>query len=101
MTIEVATELLAAFQSGLDPGDEGWWEDNLAEMEPWGFSLADIRIPVQVWHGAQDRFVPFQHGQWLAAHIPGVDAHLTDIDGHITVSVNRVPAVHDWLLQHP
>ena len=101
LTIEVATELLAAFQSGLDPGDEGWWEDNLAEIEPWGFNLADIRIPVQVWHGAQDRFVPFQHGQWLAAHIPGVDAHLTDIDGHITVSVNRVPAVHDWLLQHP
>jgi pimeloyl-ACP methyl ester carboxylesterase len=101
LTLEVATELLAAFQSGLAPGDEGWWEDNLAEMGPWGFSLADIQTPVQLWHGAQDRFVPFQHGQWLAAHIPGVDAHLTQIDGHITLTVNRVPAVHEWLLQHP
>ena len=101
LTLEVATELLAAFQSGLAPGDEGWWEDNIAEMEPWGFDLADIQTPVQLWHGAQDRFVPFQHGQWLAAHIPGVDAHLTETDGHITLTVNRVPAVHEWLLQHP
>jgi pimeloyl-ACP methyl ester carboxylesterase len=100
LTVEVATELVTAIQSGLAPGDEGWWEDNVAEMEPWGFSLADIQIPVQLWHGAEDRFVPFQHGQWLAAHIPGVDAHLTDDDGHITLSVNRVPEVHDWLLQH-
>jgi pimeloyl-ACP methyl ester carboxylesterase len=101
LTLEVATELLTAFQSGLAPGDEGWWEDNVAQMEPWGFNLADIQTPVQLWHGAQDRFVPFQHGQWLAAHIPGVDAHLTEIDGHVTLTVNRVPAVHEWLLQHP
>jgi pimeloyl-ACP methyl ester carboxylesterase len=100
LTLEVATELVAAFQSGLAPGDEGWWEDNVAEMEAWGFSLADIQIPVQLWHGAHDRFVPFQHGQWLAAHIPGVDAHLTHDDGHITLPVNRVPEVHDWLLKH-
>ena len=88
-------------KSGLAPGDEGWWEDNVAETGPWGFNLADIQTPVQLWHGAHDRFVPFQHGQWLAAHLPGVDAHLSDIDGHITLSVNRVPAVHAWLLQHP
>jgi hypothetical protein len=31
----------------------------------------------------------------------GVDAHLTEIDGHITLTVNPVPAVHEWLLQHP
>jgi len=100
LTLEVATELVTALRSGLAPGDEGWWEDNIAEMEPWGFSFADVQMPVQLWHGAHDRFVPFQHGQWLAAHIPGVDAHLTDVDGHITLSVNRVPEVHDWLLQH-
>jgi pimeloyl-ACP methyl ester carboxylesterase len=32
--------------------------------------------PVQLWHGAEDRFVPIAHGRWLAERIPGVDARL-------------------------
>lgn len=100
LTDDLAAHLIASFQLGLAPGDEGWWEDGVAHMGSWGFDLADIQVPVQLWHGAQDQFVPFQHGQWLAAHIPGVDAHLTETDGHVTLAVNRVPEVHAWLLQH-
>jgi pimeloyl-ACP methyl ester carboxylesterase len=69
-------------------------------MSEWGFSMSKIEVPVKVWHGRQDRFVPFQHGQWLAEHIPGADSSLTDSDGHLTLLVRRVPEVHDWLLGH-
>ena len=100
LTLEIATELVAKDQSGLAPGDEGWWEDGVAHLAPWGFDVSDIKTPVQLWHGADDQFVPFQHGQWLAARIPGVDAHLSDTDGHLTLAVNRVPEVHAWLLHH-
>jgi pimeloyl-ACP methyl ester carboxylesterase len=55
---------------------------------------------VQLWHGRHDRFVPFQHGEWLAAKIPGVEAHLTEEDGHLTLLQNRVGQVHAWLLEH-
>lgn len=96
---ELATYLVASMRDGLGPGDQGWWDDACAEMGAWGFSIDDITVPVQLWHGAQDRFVPFQHGQWLAEHIPGVDAHLTEQDGHLTL-LDRVPKVHAWLLQH-
>ena len=69
-------------------------------LSDWGFDLGDIKVPLQYWHGRQDRFVPFQHGEWLVAHIPKVEAHLTDDDGHLTLSERRIPEVHSWLRQH-
>jgi len=96
---EFADWLVAGFQDGLGTTDEGWWEDGVAHLEPWGFNLEDIAIPVQVWHGRHDQFVPFQHGEWLAAHVPGAEAHLTESDGHLTM-FERIPEVHRWLTRH-
>ena len=69
-------------------------------MEPWGFEFESIRVPVQVWHGREDRFVPFQHGEWLAEHVPGAEPHLSDADGHLTLLVNRFAHIHVWLAGH-
>lgn len=98
LSLQYATFLVDSFHDGLAPGDEGLWEDGCAVLEPWGFDLEAIRVPVQLWHGKQDQFVPFQHGQWLADHIPGVDAHLTEEDGHLTL-IARLPEIHAWLLE--
>jgi len=43
--------------------------------------------------------VPFAHGEWLAAHVPGVDAHLSDDDGHLSIEQNRIGDLHAWLLE--
>ena len=44
-----------------------------------------ITVPVSVWQGAQDRMVPFSHGKWLAANIPGATVHLDDDQGHLSL----------------
>jgi pimeloyl-ACP methyl ester carboxylesterase len=102
---EVATGALAAFlldhmRAGIGPSGDGWFDDDRAFVEPWGFELAAIRVPVQLWQGEQDQFVPYGHGVWLSEHIPGVDARLTKEDGHLTLAERRVPEVHRWLLDH-
>ncbi len=93
----LADYLVYCDHDGLAPGGQGWWDDSVAHASRWGFELSAISVPVLLMHGRQDQFVPFGHGQWLAEHIPGVEARLFDHDGHLTLLTNRIPEVHAWL----
>jgi len=63
------------------------------QLPPGGqFSAAvdshpDSAIPVRVWQGPNDRMVPYEHGVWLAGHIPGSPAHLREDEGHVSLVV--------------
>ena len=41
--------------------------------------LADVRCPVHLWYGTEDRTAPPAFGRWLADHLP--DATLTVVEG--------------------
>jgi pimeloyl-ACP methyl ester carboxylesterase len=97
LTGELAEYLAFTMREGLAPGAEGWWEDGVAEGGPWGFDLAQISVPVLVVHGKQDMFVPFSHGEWLAAHLPGAGHWFLGDDGHLTLMTSRIGEVHAWL----
>jgi pimeloyl-ACP methyl ester carboxylesterase len=97
---EFGVWLHRAAQAGLAPGGDGWTGDDVAFNSPWGCDLAAIALPVKVWHGRDDRFVPFGHGRWLADTIPGAQSDLRDDDGHLTVAARRIGDVHEWLAQH-
>ena len=97
LTDELVDFLVYCRHEGLAPGGQGWWDDSVALGTAWGFELSAISIPVLLMHGRQDQFVPFGHGEWLAAHIPGVEARLLDHDGHLTLLTNRIREVHAWL----
>jgi pimeloyl-ACP methyl ester carboxylesterase len=60
--------------------------------------LADIKVPVAIWQGAQDRFTPYAHGEWLASHIPGVHPHLLADQGHLSLGVDSFGPNLDDLL---
>lgn len=87
----------AALVDAFAQGGEGWIEDDMVFVRPWGFELTDITVPVLVWHGSNDQFVPQAHGRWLAEQIPTAQARFTD-DGHLTLEAHRIPEVHAWLL---
>ncbi|GAA1513357.1 alpha/beta hydrolase [Kribbella lupini] len=63
--------LHASLVDGLD----GWIDDYLAFLRPWGFDLTAIKAPVSVWYGSHDDNSSIDHTEWLLAHIPGATAH--------------------------
>ena len=73
-------------------------DDDNAHLAPWGFELNQIRIPVLLMHGEQDQFVPVSHSRWLASRMPDAETRFLPEDGHLTISLRRIPEVHDWLL---
>jgi pimeloyl-ACP methyl ester carboxylesterase len=95
-----AEYLLKADRHALADGVDGWVDDDLAFLAPWGFELSSIDRPVLLLHGDDDRFVPVAHGRWLADHIPGVEARIEAADGHLTLIERRLREVNEWLLAH-
>ena len=51
----------------------------------WGFRLDDITVPVDIWHGDDDRNVPISHGRLQAERIPGARLHECPGEGHLLV----------------
>lgn len=75
------TDLATAFQRG----PWGAIRDVVLLTRPWGFPLADIRVPVRLWHGERDTIVPVQMGRHLAATIPQCQARFLADAGHFLV----------------
>lgn len=99
VTGELAEHFLLSFCLGVEVACDGWVDDDLAFVRPWGFDVDEIRIPVGLWQGDQDVMVPPAHGRWLAAHVPGVEAHLLPDEGHMTLATDElVDQGLDWLL---
>lgn len=95
---EFGADMVAEFVEALRLGYEGWLEDDLAFSAPWGFSLDEITTPTAIWQGSKDLMVPFAHGQWLAAHVPGASAHLLEGEGHLSIALGAIDLMLDELI---
>ena len=93
----VAREVRKMLREALRGGAEGWIDDDLAFVKPWGFDLRSITGPVVVRYGAADTLVPAAHGRWLVSHIPGAIEERDD-DGHIgSIDPDEVTRQYSWL----
>jgi pimeloyl-ACP methyl ester carboxylesterase len=100
LTGEFADYLASCFRAALSQGIWGWFDDDLAFVRDWGFDLGSTSVPVDIWHGGQDRFVAFGHGAWLAEHVSGATAHLHREHGHLSLVVGSYGGVLDALIAH-
>ena len=84
---DIGHTTVVTFHEALKNSADGWIDDDLAFIEPWGFDLSEIKAPVFLWQGSADLMVPFGHGKWLSKHIPKqyLKEHLIDGQGHLSI----------------
>jgi pimeloyl-ACP methyl ester carboxylesterase len=99
LTDEFGEDMVASFREALRSGADGWLDDDLAFVKPWGFALEEISVPTSVWQGSNDLMVPFAHGEWLASHVPGVSAHLEQGEGHLSIGLGAIEPMLDELIE--
>jgi pimeloyl-ACP methyl ester carboxylesterase len=98
LTDEFGEDMAASFREALRVGVDGWLDDDLAFVKPWGFGLDEISTPTMLWQGSDDLMVPFAHGRWLSSRVPGVSAHLEQGEGHLSVALGAVDRMLDELV---
>jgi pimeloyl-ACP methyl ester carboxylesterase len=93
----VRIQLTESFAEALRESADGWIDDDLAFCAPWGFDLADIKVPVLLWHGEDDAFSPAAHSSWLADQIPDAVSTLCPATAHFG-ALDAVPEALSWLI---
>ena len=85
LTGAAADHMAAELRWSVERGIWGWFDDDIAFTQDWGFDLSSIAVPVHLWQGSDDLMVPFSHGQWLASRMPNAHARLADGEGHLSL----------------
>lgn len=98
MTGAYAEWLAQECRKSLAAGVWGWFDDDRALFRDWGFDLREIGAPLTLWHGAEDRFVPIAHSDWMAART-GAKAELRPDEGHLSLSISSYGEILDGLLE--
>jgi len=85
-------DALMLFTEAVTRGTHGVVADYVAQSQPWGFAVEDIRVPMQCWHGTDDRTVPIRHSEELVARVPGAGLTRWEDAGHLAL-VQRIGEV--------
>jgi pimeloyl-ACP methyl ester carboxylesterase len=87
---DVRDALITSLSESLRQGTRGVAHDYKLEARAWGIPLSDIDVPVEIWHGENDRIVSPAQGRLLAAAMPKATSRFVAGEGHISLVVNRI-----------
>jgi pimeloyl-ACP methyl ester carboxylesterase len=77
---------------------EGVMADAQIYAEPWGFALEDVRVPVRLWHGKQDRAFSVHLAGELAKRLPNCKARFVDGAGHYSLPIRHMREILEDLI---
>jgi pimeloyl-ACP methyl ester carboxylesterase len=90
---EVRTALKENMVESFRAGNRGAACELRLLSRPWGFSLKDISIRVNLWHGEQDVSVPPSMGHYQAHAIPNCRAVFPPDEGHFSLVINYMDEI--------
>ncbi len=76
---------LADVREALRQGRLGGGWDNVAWVGAWDIDLNDLKCPVLLRYGAEDRMAPPAHAQWLDEHLSTATLVMRPSEGHFGV----------------
>lgn len=76
------TEMFASLREGLRQGGKAAAKEVVQLMQDWGFNLANINIPIHIWHGNSDHHIPIVLGKRLTEHINETTLVVKEGEGH-------------------
>ncbi len=82
---EICETVLKATLEAFRQGGRGVVLDYALVGRPWDFRLEDIRIPVFLWHGEEDKICSIEMGRRVASAIPHCHSTFYPDEGHISV----------------
>ena len=69
---------------------EGVMIDAKVYAEPWGFALEEVKTPVRLWHGKQDRSFSFRVAEEVAKRLPNCTERYIDHAGHYSLPIRHM-----------
>ena len=86
---QVRDALTNSFMDSVRQGSAGGAQELKILCNPWNFNLAEITIPVALWHGELDTIVPVAMGRQIASQFSTCRASFFQEDGHYSLLVNH------------
>lgn len=82
-------------------GFDGVWQDGRLVCMDYGFRIEDIRpeLPVHLWYGKLDTFVPPNHGVQIAARLGGRAYLRLEDETHASIVVNQMKEILEHLVR--
>jgi pimeloyl-ACP methyl ester carboxylesterase len=69
---------------------EGVMADAQIYAQPWGFAIEDVRVPVRLWHGKEDRAFAVRLAHDVASRLPNCTARFVENEGHYSLPIRHM-----------
>ena len=73
--------LMRSYLEATRAGLRGFAHESIILSTPWGFRIQDIAVPVQLWHGEQDRSVSLSSARHLSKTMSNCEATFLPTEG--------------------
>ena len=77
---------------------EGVMADAEIYAQPWGFAIEDVRVPVRLWHGKEDRAFSVQLAEQMVKRLPDCKARFVNDAGHYSLPIRHMREILEDLI---